>query len=92
MTAQTPKPDLQFSDSVWLDVFEGAFLNDAELAGKAARLWRELLGQIESGPEGIRQARETLETAIRSAFPYTEAYKVCRDQFEQSLIEHPESD
>ena len=70
---------------MWLELFEGAFLNDAELAGKAARLWHHLLTQIESGPEGITQARQALEIGIRVAFNFTPEYRQAREQFESSL-------
>jgi hypothetical protein len=86
LKAETPNP---FSGQMWLELFEEAFLNDPELAEKAAKLWRNLLTQIESGPEGITRARQALENAIRLTFPYTEAYKTCRDLFEGSLAEPP---
>ena len=91
MTRPSPKPDLQFSDRIWLEVFEGAFLNDAELAGEAARLWRYLLDQIEAGPEGITRARQALEIGIRVAFPFTPEYQQARERFESSL-ESPQPD
>jgi hypothetical protein len=74
-----------YDESLWLELFEGAFSDDAALAEKAARLWQYLLTQIESGPEGVTHARDCLERAIRLTFPFTEMYKECRDRFEASL-------
>ena len=73
------------SNPTWLEVFGPAFEADSDLAENAARLWHELLGQIESGPDGLRNARESLQTAIRFTFQYTDAFRLCRDQFEASL-------
>ena len=56
------------SSTTWLEVFGPAFEADAQLAENAARLWHELLGQIEGGPDGLRDARECLQSAIRFAF------------------------
>ena len=69
----------------WLRVFEEAFQADAQLAERAARLWQRLLNQIEGGPDGLRDARECLQTAIRIAFQHTDAFRLCRDRFEASL-------
>ena len=69
----------------WVRVFEDAFQADAQLAERAARLWQGLLNQIEGGPDGLRDARECLQTAIRIAFQYTDAFRLCRDRFEASL-------
>ena len=75
----------QFDGTDWLRVFEGAFQADPQLAENAARLWQVLLNQIEAGPDGLRDARECLQTAIRFAFQYTDQFRVCRDRFETSL-------
>ena len=69
----------------WLRVFEEAFQADPKLAESAARLWQGVLNQIESGPDGLRDARECLQTAIRLAFQHTDAFRICRDRFEASL-------
>ena len=73
------------SNPNWLEVFGPAFEADSSLAENAARLWHELLGQIEAGPSGLRDARECLQSAIRGSFPYTEAFKRSREQFEEGL-------
>ena len=73
------------SGTDWLRVFEEAFQADSQLAENAARLWQGLLNQIEAGPDGLRDAREFLQSAIRFAFQYTDAFRLCRDQFEASL-------
>ena len=75
----------QFDGTDWLRRFEGAFQADPHLAESAARLWQGLLNQIESGPDGLRDARECLQSAIRFAFQYTDAFRLCREQFEASL-------
>ena len=74
-------------DAAWRDIFEPIFLEDAQLAEKMARLWQLLISEIERGEEGATHARHCLERAVRLAFPYTKAFRVCRDQFEASLIE-----
>ena len=89
MTGKTPNRQGPFDDMIWLELFEAAFMDDGKLAERAARLWQYLVSQIESGPEGITNARQSLETAIRLIFPFTEIYKSCRDQFEASLVESP---
>ena len=73
------------SNANWLEVFGPAFEVDSSLAENAARLWHELLDQIEAGPSGLRDARECLQGAIRGTFLYTEAFKRSRDQFEEGL-------
>ena len=83
MTGEMPKAKLDAT--AWLEVFGPAFQEDSKLAESAARLWQGLLSQIEGGPEGLRDARECLQTAIRSAFQFTDAYRLCRDRFEASL-------
>ena len=84
MSGEMPKAKYDAQD--WLQVFEAAFQEDPKLAEKAARLWQGLLNEIEAGPDGLRDARECLQSAIRSAFQYTDAFRLCRDQFETSLI------
>ena len=85
MTGDSPKLVLPFSDEIWLEIFEAAFLDDPDVAVKAARLFHYLLMQIESGPQGITNARQCLENGIRLVFPFTANYKACRDKFEESL-------
>ena len=87
MSSKTPKPDLAYPDTVWLELVEAAFLEDSGLAERAARFLQYLLAQIESGPEGITNARHYLEHAISLSFPFTLTYKSCRDSFESSLRE-----
>ena len=87
MSSETPKHDLLYEDTVWLELFEAAFLEDSGLAERAARFWQYLLTQVESGPEGITNARHYLERAIRLSFPYTRLYRSCLDSFEASLRE-----
>ena len=55
-------------DRAWLELFENCYLEDSELAEKAARLWNLLVKQIESGEEGTRQVRDFLQRSIRFAF------------------------
>ena len=74
-----------YNGADWLRVFEEAFQADPKLAESAARLWQGLLNQVESGPDGLRDARECLQTAIRFAFQYTDVFRLCRDRFEASL-------
>ena len=80
---QSPLDD----DATWLEIFEPIFLEDAQLAEKMAGLWQLLISEIERGEEGATHARHCLERAIRLAFPYTKAFRICRDQFEASLVE-----
>ena len=87
MTGDSPKPVLPFSDEIWLEIFDATFLDNPDLAVKAARLWHYLLTQIESGPQGITHARQCLQNGIRLVFPFTASYKACRDRFEASLAD-----
>ena len=87
MTGHSPKPVSPFSDEIWLEIFEAAFLDNPDVAVKAARLCHYLLIQIESGPQGITNAKQCLENGIRLVFPFTASYKACRDQFEASLAD-----
>ena len=73
MSSQMPKAKYDAQD--WLQVFEAAFQEDPKLAEKAARLWQGLLNEIEAGPDGLRNARESLQTAIRFAFQYFPIYR-----------------
>ena len=83
MSDEMPKAKYNAQD--WLHVFEAAFQEDPKLAENAARLWQRLLNEIEAGPDGLRNARECLQSAIRGAYLYTDAFRLCRDQFEASL-------
>ena len=74
MMSDAPKSRWPFYDAIWLELFESAFLEDPRLAEIAARLWQSLLSQIEAGPQGLTQARQCLEQAIRT-FPFTETFK-----------------
>ena len=85
MMGDAPKSCSSFDDAIWLQLFVAAFMEDPRLAEKAARLWQSLLSQIEAGPQGLTQARQCLEQAIRLTFPFTETFKACRDLFEASL-------
>ena len=87
MADETPKSHSPFDDSIWLELFEAAFLDDDSVAEQAAKLWYYLLSQIESGPKGITAARQCLENGIRLTFPFTTTYKTCRSLFELSLAE-----
>ena len=87
MKPETPKPSSYMDDSIWLDIFETAFLEDGVVAERATRLWHHLLNEIESGPEGITHARQCLENAIRVTFPFTETYRACRILFAMSIEE-----
>ena len=87
LKSEEPKPISPVPDNIWLELFEAAFQEDGALAERAARLWHYLLCQIESGPEGITCARQSLENAIRIAFPFTETFRSCRNLFEASLSE-----
>jgi hypothetical protein len=85
MTPETPKLSTDLDESIWLDIFEFAFQEDAGVAERAAWLWHYLLTEIESGPEGITNARQSLENAIRVTFPFTETYRACRNLFDISF-------
>ena len=74
-------------DRMWLELFENCYMEDAELAEKAAKLWHRLLSQIESGSEGTREVRDFLQRSIRFAFEHTARFRECRDEFESSLDE-----
>jgi hypothetical protein len=72
-------------DQVWLDLLEPMLLEDSALADRAAKLWHHLLAEIESGPEGVTRAAQSLENALRLTFPYTKTYKACMILFQVSL-------
>ena len=72
-------------DRAWLELFANCYMEDTELAHRAATLWYHLLIHIESGEEGIRQVREFLQQSIRFSFEYTAKYRECRAEFESSL-------
>ena len=79
------------NDNDFLELFDATFLEDPALAERAAKLWHYLLTEIERGPEGITQARNWLEQAIRHTFPFTRTYFLCRELFEDSLAEGSEA-
>jgi len=87
MKPQTPKSSTYLDDSIWLEIFEFAFLEDPTAAESAARMWHYLLTEIERGPEGMTNARQCLENAIRVTFPFTETYRACRTLFDMCLEE-----
>lgn len=72
-------------DQVWLELLEPILLKDPALAERAAKLWHHLLAEIESGPEGVTRAAQSLENALRLTFPFTKTYKACMILFQVSL-------
>lgn len=74
-------------DRVWLDLFNPTFHEDSSKAERAAKLWRRLLAELESGPRGATRVAWCLENALRLTFPFTGTYHVCRILFEVSLGE-----
>ena len=74
-------------DQVWLDLFNPTFHEDSSKADRAAKLWHQLLAEIESGPQGATRVAWCLENALRLTFPFTETYHACRILFDVSLGE-----
>ena len=74
-------------DRVWLDLFNPTFREDSSKAARAAKLWHQLLSELESGPRGATRVAWCLENALRLTFPFTDTYHACRILFEVSLDE-----
>lgn len=72
-------------DQVWLELLEPILLKDPGLAERAAKLWHHLLAEIESGPEGVTRAAQSLKNALRLTFPFTKTYKACMILFQVTL-------
>lgn len=74
-------------DRVWLDLSNPTFHEDSSKAERAAKLWHQLLAELESGPRGATRVAWCLENALRLTFPFTDTYHACRILFEVSLGE-----
>ena len=72
-------------DQVWLDLLEPMLREDSARADRVARLWHHLLAEIESGPERVTRAAQSVENALRLTFPFTKTYKACMILFQVSL-------
>lgn len=86
MSRKTPKPDSSFDDSVWLDLFGPLYFSaDTRQADRAARLFHDLLVELENGPMGATNAAICIENALRLIFPYTKMGRACMILFQVSL-------
>lgn len=74
-------------DEVWLDLFNPTFHEDSSKADRAAKLWHQLLGELETGPRGATRVAWCLENALRLTFPFTDTCHTSRFLFNLSLGE-----
>lgn len=73
-------------DKVWLDLFKPLFFAaDTKQADHAAKLFHDLLAEIEQGPKGITTAAICIENALRLIFPFTKMGRACMILFQVSL-------
>lgn len=68
--------DLLADDETWLIFLERAFCSDPTGSDTLAHLLFTLKEAIESGPDGRRQAVDTLLDGIRLVYLHTEAHKL----------------
>lgn len=73
-------------DRVWLDLFEPLFFaEDTSQADRAAKLFHDLLSEIDNGPKGITNVAICIENALRFVFPFTKVGRACMILFQVSL-------
>jgi hypothetical protein len=75
-------------NDIWLDLLRPLFHEDSSQADRAAKLFYRLLGEIESGEEGVTHAAICIENALRLTFPFTDTYRACEIFFQVSLGEN----
>ena len=62
-------------EETWAFIFEPALCDDPNTAESLAHLLYFIIEAIESGPDGVNLASETLLEGIKYVYSYTDAYK-----------------
>lgn len=82
MSQVEDQPDLLVDEETWQAI------NDPATADHIARALFFLKQVIDSGPEGIREAGETLLASIEAAYLHTEAHRAALRLYVLSLTGH----
>jgi hypothetical protein len=85
---------LLVDDETWAFIFEPALCDDPDTAESLAYLLYSIVEAIESGPEGVKQASETLLEGIKYVYSHTDAYKAALKLYRLSLTGrlHPQNE
>ena len=77
--------DTLFPSDMWAELFDDTIAEDADAVHMLAQMMLGVKQAIESGPQGIQQAVNTLMDMIHELFPYTETFKRARNLWILSL-------
>lgn len=80
--------NLLADDKIWLAFLEPALCKDPSAAQSLAHLLFTIQEAINSGPEGVKRASDTLLDGIRLVYLYTDAHKAALKLYVLSLTGH----
>lgn len=75
-------------DETWAFIFASALGDDPNTAESLEHLLYSIIEAIESGPDGVNLASETLLEGIKHVYSYTDAYKAALKLYLLSLTGH----
>ncbi|MGH9764564.1 MAG: hypothetical protein ACREDR_19615 [Blastocatellia bacterium] len=71
--------DTLFPSDMWPELLEGTVANDPDALEVLAHMILRIKQEIESGPNGARQAVNTLMDLIHQMFPFSAAFRAARN-------------